>query len=149
MGYIFDKKGRVLENESTGEVPAWFAFGLDPSLARENQTFLKNRTISISFEGARMLVLVYAIDGIPVLSKRIPDTQWSCGENGLALTLMNNPHGKIDKFPGEVAVSSISTLYRVGTQLIVKIVESGHGTVLYVFPLHEYSQGGYRFEAVP
>lgn len=149
FGFIFDKHGVVSETESTGDVPAWYAFGLDPSLVRFNETNVKNRAISISFDDTKTLVLSYFIEGKIVLSKNIPDTQWSCGKVGLNLITMDNPNAGFDKLPGHVASIRTSTLYRVGKRLIVKIADSGHGTLLYALPWHDSSISWFRFEALP
>jgi len=146
FGYVLGKNGVVIGR--TGQMGASSAFGIDPSLVRENERNLKNRTISISFDG-KTLVLGYCIEGRAVLSKPIPDTQWSCGADGLKLTTINNPNGGFDKLPGRVARIRTSTLYRVGNQLVVKIADSSRGWLLYVWPGHYSYVSWLKFEAVP
>jgi hypothetical protein len=146
FGYVLDKHGVVIGR--TGQIPAWDAFGLDPSLVRENEKNVKNRTVSISFNG-KSLVLSYSIKGSLILSKPVPDTQWSCGADGLKLTTISNPNAGFDKLPGHIARVRTSTLYRVGNQLIVKIADSSKGNLLYVLPWHDSSILWFRFEVAP
>jgi hypothetical protein len=146
FGYVLDKHGVVIGR--TGQVAASYAFGIDPSLIRENEKKIKNRTISISFDGGA-LVIGYFIEGKVVLSKTVPATQWSCGTDGLKLTALNNPNAGFDKLPGRMAMTRTSTLYRVGNQLIVRIANASRGRLLYFLPWHDSSILWFKFEAVP
>ncbi|HEY6621089.1 MAG TPA: hypothetical protein VIY68_16195 [Steroidobacteraceae bacterium] len=146
FGYVFDKRGVAIGR--TGQVPAWDAFGFDPSLVRENEKTIKDRTVSISFDG-KTLVLSYSMKGSVVLSKPVPGTKWSCTADGLKLTTINNPNAGFDKLPGHTARIRTSTLYRVGNQLIVKIADSSNGSLLYVLPSHDSSTSWFRFEVAP
>ena len=146
-GHVFDKNGVVTGN--TGEITAWYAFGLNPSSIRSNETQVRNRAISISYDGSEILVMNYYIEGNILLSKRIPDTQWSCSKDGLNLTTMENSDAGFDKLPGSYSGKRTSTFYRVGNQLIVKIINSGQGMLLYALPKHDYSVSWYSFKTLP
>ncbi|MGO9137243.1 MAG: hypothetical protein ACLP9S_04580 [Syntrophales bacterium] len=149
IGYIFDngESGKVIGR--TGEIAAWYAFGLDPNAVHSNETNLKNREFSILFAENKVLVINYKIEGNVVISKKIPNTQWSCGKSGLILIAMENPHAHFDKLPGPCSGKRTSTLYRVGEELIIKITESGEGMLLYVLPWHDHTEWWYRFKASP
>jgi hypothetical protein len=82
--------------------------------------------------------------GKAVLSKPIPDTQWSRGPDGLKLTTIDNTNEGFDKWPGRLARIRTSTLY-----LVVKIVDSSRGWLLYFWPWRYSYVSRPKLEAVP
>lgn len=124
---------------------AWRALGLPAQEVQWNKRLAMPRVFTIAMNADQTVSVKYLIDGAVVSSRSFTKSEWSCGRDGLTLTILDRTGQVLDKISNEGRTIRQATLYRMSRHIYVKSTDSTKAMVMMVFPQSFYDVSWSRF----
>jgi hypothetical protein len=124
---------------------AWLALGLPGQEVLPDKKAALPRVFTIALGADQSVSIKYLLDGEVVSSRTFAKGQWSCGSDGLTLTLLERTGQVLDKLPADGHAVRRATLYKLDGRLYVKTSDHTKAWVIQVIPQSFHSVNWFRF----
>lgn len=141
-----EKPGSPLGSKYGGtREAAWIVFGLPAQDVHSEDPKIKSRAFTITIDPDQTVTINYFIEQKVVTSKSFAKDKWSCGKDGLTITILDRSGVVLDKVPNEGRTIRRSIIYRMRDHLYVKTIDETKARVIQVIPQSFLNVAWFKF----